>query len=105
VSTTTTYYMTFRGYCTHCGNPAGEGIHQNDSCNMEGAEVRLRLLGIAFEEWLKVERADRVIKAARSYLEWADAETKKELQAAIRWFEKGTDAVEVEHEDHVLPVG
>lgn len=86
---TRTIYMTFRGFCTHCGNPTNEGIHEDDKCDMEGAETRLALLGMAFEEFLKVERAIQVIEKVRQYLDWADDENRQELLDAIRWFEKG----------------
>jgi len=83
-----TIYMTFRGYCMHCGNPV-EMPHGDDDCNMEGAKLRLDLMGMAFTEWLKVERAERVIKAARQFMDWADDENRQELKDAIDWFKKG----------------
>jgi hypothetical protein len=91
-----TIYMSFKGFCTHCGNAVEGGAHCDGECNMEGAEVRLKLLGIAFEEWLKVERAGRLAKAAREYLEYVDYDTKKELSEAIEWFERGPGKAEGE---------
>lgn len=78
-----TIYMTFRGYCMHCGNPVGSGIHQDDSCDMSGAEERLTVLGMVWEEWLHVERAERVVQTAREYLKWGDVENREALREAL----------------------
>ena len=83
-----TIYMTFRGYCMHCGRAVGDAIHGNDDCNMDGAEQRLAYIGMAWDDWLAAERAARVVKAARDYLEYADDETRGALRDELAFWDR-----------------